>query len=244
MRSRRLAPLLLLLSCQTRLCHDPTVWTPVEYVAPMVAEAPMIDGKLDDPAWRDAPWSAEFRLSNRNDAPRQKTRAKLAWDASTLYVAFDVRDDEILTPYTRDDEPLYQSEVVELFVDADRDGATYDEIELSPRDVLFDANFRARRQGMNLPWASGARHAVQVDGTVNDPADQDRGWSAELALPLASLSAVPRLPPAPGDRWRMNLFRLDHGRGGVQGQAFSPVMVNDFHNLPKFGTLIFGTPAR
>ena len=93
---------------------------------------------------------------------------------------------------------------------------------------------------MNLGWASGAKHAVRVDGTLNDPSDTDRGWTAELAIPLASLSAVPRLPPQPGDRWRMNLYRLDHGKGGIQGQAFSPVMVGDFHHLEKFGTLVFG----
>lgn len=244
MRLARLLPLALLVSCQTRLCRDPTVWQPIEYVAPKVAAPPRLDGALDDAAWQAAPWTEPFRFSNRNESPRQRTRARLVWDDTTLYVAFEVEDDEIVTPYERDDDPLYQSEVVELFVDADRDGATYDEIELSPADRLFDARFPARRRGMDLAWRSGTRHAVRVDGTVNDATDRDRGWTAELAVPLASLSAVPRLPPQPGDRWRMNLYRLDHGRGGVQGQAFSPVMANDFHNLPKFGTLVFGPPAR
>lgn len=239
-RARSVLTLLLLLSaCQSRLCRDPSVWVPVEYEASKAATAPVVDGALDDAAWRGAPWSAPFRRSSVNAPARQETRAKLVWDDTTLYVAFDVRDEDVVTPYTKDDDTLYESEVVEIFLDADRDGRTYDEIELSPADHLFDANFVARRQGMNLGWSSGTRHAVRLDATLNRSDDYDHGWTAELAIPLAALSKVPRLPPQPGDRWRMNLYRLDHGRGGVEGQAFSPVMVGDFHNLPKFGTLVF-----
>lgn len=241
MRAARYLPLLLLVACQSRLCRDPSVWTPVEYEAPRVSEPPVIDGVLDDPAWKHAPWTRVFRQSMRNEPGRQKTRAKLVWDDTHLYVAFDVEDDEILTPFTKDDENLYESEVVEIFIDADSDGRTYDEIELSPANNLFDARFKARRVGMDRAWSYEVRHAVKLDGTLNDASDVDRGWTAELAIPFEKLSAVPRLPPMPGDRWRMNLFRLDHGKRGVQGLAWSPVMVGDFHNLPKYGTLIFGS---
>lgn len=236
---RALLLLTLLTACQTRLCRDPSVWTAPQYRAPRVSSPPVIDGDLGDAAWAGVPWSEEFRISSSGERARQRTRAKLAWDDTHLYVAFEVSDDEILTPYRTNDEPLYQSEVVEIFLDADADGATYDEIELSPANVLFDARFRARREGMDLAWSSDTRHAVKLQGTLNDPSDFDRGWTAELAIPFARLSSVPRIPPEPGDRWRFNLYRLDHGRAGVQGQAFSPVMVGDFHHLPRFGWLVF-----
>lgn len=239
MRLVRLLPLLLLVACQTRLCRDPTVWTPVEYEAPKVATPPVIDGSLDDAAWEAAEWTRVFPRSLRNEPGRQKTRARLVWDDTHLYVAFEVEDDEILTPYTADDQNLYESEVVEIFLDADANGRTYDEIELSPADKLFDARFTARRRGMDRAWNAGVVHAVKLDGTLNDPKDTDRGWTAELAIPYAKLSAVPHTPPRPGDRWTINLFRLDHGQSGVQGLAWSPVMVGDFHNLPKYGTLVF-----
>lgn len=241
----RLAPrwgpllLTLLTACQTRLCHDPTVWTELEVDVPRVAAPPTIDGDLSDPAWRDVPWTRDFRRSMANEAPRQRTRAKLAWDDQFLYLAFEVEDDEVVTPYTHDDDPLYQSEVVEIFIDANDDGATYDEIELSPADKLFDASFVARRDGMDLHWASGARHAVKLDGTLNQASDRDRGWTAELAIPYGPLTAVPHVPPQRGDRWRFNLFRLDHGAAGVEGIALSPVMIGDFHNLPKYAHLRF-----
>jgi hypothetical protein len=231
--------LLVLAACETRLCRDPGVWTPTELDVPRLTGAITVDGDLSDPAWQAVPWTPDLRRSLSTAAPRQRTRAKLAWDDAALHVAFEVEDDEIRTPYTADDQPLYESEVVEVFLDANDDGATYDEIELSPADKLFDARFAARRKGMDLAWASGTRHAVRLDGTLNAPADRDRGWTAELAIPYAALSAVPQAPPRPGDRWRFNLFRLDHGQKGVEGMALSPVMVGDFHNLPRYAHLTF-----
>lgn len=241
---RRSLPLALalLVACQSRLCVDPTVRGPAVYEAPKLAAPPTIDGALDDAAWNDVPWTEEFLRSNVRATARHKTRAKLAWDDRFLYLAFEAEDDEILTPFDADDSNMYESEVVELFVDADGNQRTYDEIELNPRDRLFDARFPARRQRMDLPWASGTRHAVKVDGTVNDASDVDRGWTAELAVPIGNLSAVPHVPPLPGDRWRINLYRLDHGRGFVEGLAWSPPLVGDFHALDKFGTLVFAGP--
>ncbi len=235
--------LVLLAACHSRLCRDPHVWTPYEYGAVELSTPPAIDGDLSDAAWRKVPWTRDFFDSMSFELPRQRTRAKLAWDRQNLYLAFEVEDDDIQTPYVRDDEPLYNSEVAEIFLDADDNRRTYDEIEISPANKLFDASFVARRVGMDLSWSSGTQHAVKVDGTLNDPRDVDQGWTAELAIPFARLTAVPHVPPRVGDRWRFDLFRLDHERTGVYGMAVEPVMVGDFHNLSRYGMLRFLGPA-
>ena len=36
---------------------------------------------------------------------------------------------------------------------------------------------------------AGLRVAVRVDGTLNDPTDEDRGWTVEIALPWAGMAA-------------------------------------------------------
>ena len=193
-----------------------------------------IDGVLSEPAWERAERAGPFVRSLDGKPCSAQTVARLLWDDENLYVAFQAEDPNIATPFTRDDEPLYTSNVVEIFVNPSG------EIELSPANVLFDASFTGRRQGMDLAWSSRARHAVHLDGTLNDPRDVDRGWTAELAIPFAALTGMPRPRPQRGDTWRFNLYRLRQGPGQPnEGQALSPPMAGDFHALDRFATLRF-----
>ena len=130
--------------------------------------------------------------------------------------------------------------MVEIFLVPNNPLGPYAEIELAPSNALFDARFTGRRAGMDLAWSSGTRHAVHLDGTLNDDRDQDRGWTAELAIPLASLPGVKGPIPARGEVWRMNLYRLRQGPGQPgEGQAWSAPKVGDFHALDRFGRLRF-----
>jgi hypothetical protein len=59
----------------------------------------------------------------------------------------------------------------------------------------------------------GLRHAVSIDGSINNPASKDRGWSAEFAVPWASLAALTptqSYPPRPGSTMRMQAYRAQH----------------------------------
>jgi hypothetical protein len=203
------------------------------------ATPPRLDGILDDAAWAGAtPLTLVDSLDGR-PAPL-RTTVRMAWDDEALYVAFDCEDPDVWGTLSKRDDPLYTQEVVEIFLDADADGKTYDEIEVSPHNVVFDAYFPARRQGMDLSWDSGLQSAVKVNGTIDDARDRDQGWTVEMRISLARLHAVPHLPPRPGDRWRFNLYRLElPDRKNAQGQAFSPLFVGDFHAVDRFAWLVF-----
>jgi Carbohydrate family 9 binding domain-like len=210
-----------------------------EYHVVRARPAPVIDGVLDDAAWKRA---TPVTLVNSLDGSpgRVRTTARLLWDDKYLYVSFDCEDPDVWGTFTKRDEPLYTQEVVEIFIDADGDGRTYNEIEVSAANVLFDAYFPERRQGMDLSWDSEALTAVTVQGTLNDASDKDEGWRVEMRIPIEKLAAVPHVPPRPGDRWRFNLYRLEHhGRRDIEGQAFSPPRVGDFHALNRFAWLVF-----
>ncbi len=210
-----------------------------EYRVVRARPPPTIDGLLDDPAWARA---APVTLVNSLDGSpgRVRTTARLLWDDRYLYVSFDCEDTDVWSTFTKRDEPLYTQEAVEIFIDADGDGRTYNEIEVSPANVLFDAYFPERRQGMDLSWDSQALTAVTVQGTLNDASDTDQGWRVEMRIPIERLAAVPHVPPRVGDRWRFNLYRLVfHSRKEAEGQAFSPPRVGDFHALNRFGWLVF-----
>src|SRR5690606_25771338 len=120
------------------------------------------------------------------------------------------------------------------------------ELQVSPHNVLFDADFTRPRGDMNLGWDSGTRSAVKVRGTLDEPGDTDQGWTVELAIPIARLKDLPRVPPRAGDRWRFILYRLEHLERGrrTEGQSFAPLYANDFHRLDRFGWLVFeGGPS-
>lgn len=216
---------------------------PPEYVAKRVSRPPKVDGVLDDEAWKAAA-PVVLRGSLDGRSLELRTQARLVWDDSSLYVAFEVEDPDVWGTYKERDQPLYEQEVVEVFLDANGDGRTYNELQVSPHNVIFDAYFPARRQGMDLGWDSGVKTAVQVRGTLDDASDKDEGWTVELQVPVARLAEVPHVPPRKGDRWRFNLYRLEHrGRRQVEGHAFSPLFVGDFHALPRFGWLVFDRPS-
>ncbi|MHB8417867.1 MAG: carbohydrate-binding family 9-like protein [Myxococcales bacterium] len=227
---------------QIPLGEGPSSTLPV-YKVPRAKGRITIDGKLDEPDWARAPSTGAFVRSMDGGPTKYRTEAKLLWDDQFLYVAFTCQDEDVWTSYTRHDDPLYNQEVVEIFIDADGDGRTYNELEISPANVTFDADFAERRKDLDraVTWESGMKSAVTVDGTLNDPSDVDRGWVAEAAIPIAKLDSVPHVPPHPGDRWRANLYRLDwHTHRKInEGSAWSPLYMGDFHNLPRFGWLEF-----
>ena len=211
-----------------------------EYVVHRRSGPIQIDGVLAEAAWDRAERAGPFVRSLDGKPCTVQTVARLLWDDDDLYVALQSEDPDISTPFSKDDEPLYRSNVVEIFLNPSGDLRRYQEIELAPSNALFDASFTGRRQGMDLSWSSRARHAVHLDGTLNDSRDVDRGWTAELAIPFAALTGMPRSRPQRGDRWRFNLYRLRQGPGQPgEGQAYSPPLVGDFHALDRFATLRF-----
>lgn len=213
-----------------------------EYRAPRAAKPPAIDGRLDDAVWKTAP---EVTLKGSFDGRpvTRKTTLRVLWDDSNLYVAFWAEDPDVWGTKRNKDDDIYNEDACEVFIDADGDGATYNELQVSPHNVNFDASFVRRRSDLAtaMKWESGMETAVFVKGTLDDDSDTDEFWSAEMRIPLANLTAVPRLPPQQGDRWRFNAYRLEHlvHYRQIEGQAFSPLFVGDFHHLPRFGWLVF-----
>jgi len=80
--------------------------------------------------------------------------------------------------------------------------------------VGFDNHPRGPRLAFFKWDFPGLKTGVSVDGTINDNSDRDRGWTAEIALPWASMrwladSDGRTLPPRDGDTWRMDFSRFN-----------------------------------
>src|SRR5437867_10765340 len=76
----------------------------------------VVDGKLDDPAWKAA-GAIEFQFPwSQQTGARQKTIARVLWDEQYLYVGYDCEDADIVAHYTERDDPTYKDDAVEIFI--------------------------------------------------------------------------------------------------------------------------------
>lgn len=162
------------------------------------------------------------------------------YDAGFLYVIFRFDDDEVRASWLHHDDPLYEEDVVEVFL-SPAGPATYFEFEVNPLGATFDARIespagtRASMQSF-LEWeATGlwtASRKVQADG--------------ETPFLTETLIAIPFGPmgvqaPEPGNSWRGNFFRIDRSPRGDEFLAWRPTMKSpaDFHVVSAFGRLLF-----
>jgi hypothetical protein len=208
---------------------------------PRVTAPIQIDGKPDEPAWKNA---AHVVLGP--DGPSQaiqKTEISLLWDSQRLYLLARSEDADLVSGYTQRDQPLYLQDALELFLDPDGDQQDYMEFEVSPTGVLFDASFTGPRQGMDLGFNPQILVATQIDGTLNQSGDVDRAVVLELAIPFSAMTGRGRRPPLPADCWRGNLYRVDLSNSQQTLSAWRSTS-GDFHDLSTYGSLCFGDGVR
>ena len=193
----------------------------------------MLGGVTADPLgeiWRDIA-AHEMRLAVDNRPPQQGTVVKSVWDADEWRVLFAVDDTHAWATLTERGAPLYQEEVVEVFIDPVGDLENYFEIEVNPLNAVLEVVLRRNRSGYGKDFAwrcEGLRTAVQRT---------DAGWCAELAIPFHSLVAE---PPQAGAKWRANFCRIDRPPG-VEREltAWSPPGRANFHTPEQFGWIEF-----
>jgi hypothetical protein len=88
--------------------------------------------------------------------------------------------------------------------------------------------------------------AVKVRGTADKEGDADQGWDVEIAIPLAAVKGRSEqmqvvLPPQVGNRWRLNVVRVDSrsGGGGPSASSWNRITYSDFHALDRMLTVVF-----
>ena len=218
------------------LCAQPQV---PSYQAARVTMPIKVDGRLDERAWSDAAPIGDF--VNNRDGARGKltTEARVLYDDSFIYFSFRAVDKNIWATMRIRDQHLWLEEVVEVFVQANPAVPNYIELEVNPLNTMLDIYLIDARKPLHYESWNSEKHqwAVQVKGTV-DGKDGDREWTCEMALPIEDIATAPHRPPRPGDRWRMNLYRVER-LPEVAELAWSPTLQDDFHILPRFGELVF-----
>ena len=162
------------------------------------ANAPEIDGFLEPEVWERAPAIGALTQLEpvEGAAPSFESDVRLLFDADNLYIGmrfFDPEPERIIGT-TRDfDAFLDADDRVELVLDTFHDHRSAYFFQINATGSKGDALVTGNGSGFNKPWDGIWQGAARID---------ERGWSAELALPFKTLSF-----DAHSTTWGFNLTR-------------------------------------
>ena len=211
-----------------------------------------IDGKLDDAAWRQVPWTSDF-IDIEGDArprPKFRTRVKMLWDDKYLYIAAELEEPDVKATLTQRDSVIFKDNDFEVFVKPLPDTESYYEFEINALntgwDLFLPKPYNKDGQPDNSWDIEGLKTAVAVQGTLNKSDDKDRGWTVEIAYPLSAFASRQQVPhPKPGTTWRINFSRVEWtaGQPKEDNWVWSPQGVIDMHVPERWGYLHFSDVA-
>ncbi len=157
----------------------------VRLLVPHVDGVITLDGDMDDTGWLHATARTGAFLASDGSNARPYSNARFVWGDGHLYAALYAADEDIRATRTDADAPLWLDDAFHLVF---TDGASRKSLDLSPLGTLTDAIAHAGGDApFDYGWSSGAHVSHELDGTVNDPSDEDEEWVLELAIPFESL---------------------------------------------------------
>lgn len=177
----------------------------------------------------------ELRRATDGGPARHRTSAAAYFDREMLTIVFTGVDDRVVATHRTHDAPLYEEDVVEVFLAPAR-LEEYFELEVNPLGTTFDARIES---------PDGVRSTMKTDlgwtcdGLFAGVRREGEAFDVVLRIPFASLG---RSTPADGETWRCNLFRIDRDPPlGDEFLAWQPTLRTppDFHVPAAFGTLRF-----
>lgn len=168
-----------------------------ELKAVRTAEPPEIDGLVEDDEWPGAASATGFVQfePQRGEPATRRTEAFVLYDATRLYVAFLCREDEPLTARrTQRDGDLFSDDSVAVLLDTYYDRQTAYYFVTNPLGTQEDGRLIDDGRVSDTTWDAAWRSAA---------ARTEDGWSAEFAIPLASL----KYAAGKDVTWGINLAR-------------------------------------
>lgn len=161
-----------------------------------------IDGKLDEPVWKDMQVYDFFQRDPEEGKPStQKTAIKVTYDNEAFYVAaylYDSEPDSIVTVLSRKDQWV-QSDYFMLFLDPYNDKRSGYYFYATPSGSVGDGTL------FNRDWDESSWNGVW-DAQTGRTGD---GWVVEMKIPFSQL----RFNKRPDMTWGINFKRSISRRG-------------------------------
>ncbi|MCM8570905.1 carbohydrate-binding family 9-like protein [Gramella jeungdoensis] len=188
--------------------------TPRTYITYKTNQPLKIDGLDSEDAWQKATWSQDFIDIEGKKIPEFKTNLKMLWDEQYLYFFAKLEEPHVWATLKQRDTVIFYNNDFEIFIDPDGDSHNYMELEMNALNTIWDL-FIVKPYREPAPiidnWdINGLKSAVNINGTLNDPSDTDKGWSVEIAIPWAALNEANPHNRIPKDEfWRINFSRVN-----------------------------------
>ena len=191
------------------------------YPCPRAEQAPVLDGKLDDPVWQRATLVSGFTLLNTDKLVSPQTSFRLLWDDKYLYLGVQCDEPQMdkisPTRYAHDDPAVFSGESIEFFVDPNDTHDLYYQLAFNVGGSLYDG------ERFVASWNSGAEVKTHLG---------EEFWSAEVAVPWGPL----KVGPKPGKVVGFNVSR-NHSIG-EQTYATWARLQGGFHDPERFAHLV------
>ena len=170
---------------------------PKQATAQRTDVAPMIDGRLDDDAWRNATVIDDLQQVTPVEyaTPTERTIVYLLYDSDNLYVGarmLDKEPEQIVARILRQNQPIGGDDRFFVQIDAFGNRRSGNLFGVNPNGVRFDGIFQ-NVTDRQFDWDGIYRAEAAID---------EQGWTAEFAIPFKTLSFDPAK-----DHWSMNFVR-------------------------------------
>jgi hypothetical protein len=233
---------------------------PPSLAVPFAAAPPPLAATADAAGWSSAALVPSLGPSinpSRTVAPvLLPTEIRLLWDADTLYVRYDCTDAVVYTPFAKHDDPLYQGDACETFIDAVGDARQWFEVQVASNGATFDSNAvltgEPRSDDNRKLTAETCNRELwswtgyDLEGLRAAGATRAGGWTATLAIPATAINRrLGSVAFTAGQTLHANLLRYDWSEPGADGKRaltamnWAPVIDGCPHISPKaMGTLL------
>lgn len=170
-----------------------------QVVAVRLAQAPVIDGSLDDPTWQAASVTSGFlQIEPEFGVPSPfRTEVLVGFDDAAMYFGFRCYDpdpERISAAVTTRDGPVFKDDAVAVMLDPFDDNSSGYFFRLNLLGTQTEGRLADNGNSVDdrwdAAWPSAARRT-------------DYGWSAELAIPFAIL----KYPLGSKQPWGVNFVR-------------------------------------
>jgi Domain of unknown function (DUF5916)/Carbohydrate family 9 binding domain-like len=186
-----------------------------------VAAPPVLDGVLDDAAWEQAARVDDLHIvvSDEFGTPGERSRVYVAFDDDNLYFAarfFDSKPDTIVAKVLSRRDASFGEDGFSVTLDPFDQGRTGYMFDVNPNGMRSEAIYTDKDR-QNWEWEGIWDAAARIDG---------EGWTAEVAIPLKTLSFDPSQ-----DAWGVNFTRWH----GVDSEQFGWMSYNRSQDLSRTG---------